>query len=292
MSRVITCQNTHGSKLEFSENSFLPFMLASVKGIYDTENDVVMPENTMSSGGTYQGSRSRIRYITLTIIHNPQIKYAMAQRDVLRELFLKDDYGTLTYTEDGESRKINYYVEYIRRVENKPIYMISLKCDDPYFYAENDNTIELATWVSAFTFPHDFLEEGEEFGYRSSERIAEVINDNASDNIGLTIKVYTNGTVVNPQITRVESDESVIVGTTRKPFTMTAGDVLTITTGENDKHVYLTHNQVTTEVNEYLAEESEFIQLMRGENHFGYSASSGESNMVVTISYRLKYEGC
>ena len=70
---------------------------------------------------------------------------------------------------------------------------------------------------------------------------------------------------------------------------MTAGDVLTITTADNDKHVYLTHDGVTTEVNEYLTEDSVFIQLMRGDNDIGYSADAGEDNMVVEITYRLKY---
>ena len=72
---------------------------------------------------------------------------------------------------------------------------------------------------------------------------------------------------------------------------MVNGDVLVITTHTNNKKVKLTHGGVTTEINEYLDEQSEFIQLQAGLNTIGYSADSGESNMTVKLIYREKYLG-
>jgi len=72
---------------------------------------------------------------------------------------------------------------------------------------------------------------------------------------------------------------------------MVNGDVVIITTSVNDKHAYLLRGVNKTEVNEYITEESKYIQLMRGDNHIGYTAAFGEEYLSVTIQYRMKYSG-
>ena len=49
--------------------------------------------------------------------------------------------------------------------------------------------------------------------------------------------------------------------------------------------------QANQEINEYLDEESEFIQLMRGENTIGYAADSGDGYLSETVTFRYKYLG-
>ena len=149
----------------------------------------------------------------------------------------------------------------------------------------------MAGWIADFEFPHEFLEEGEEFGYRSNTRMQTITNENAADSIGMEITIYSSGAVVNPSVVRVESDERLTLGTTSHPFVMEAGDRVRITTADNDKHVYLIRNGVETEVNEYLTEDSVFIQLMRGTNSIGYDSTSGTDAMEVHITYRMKYAG-
>ena len=75
------------------------------------------------------------------------------------------------------------------------------------------------------------------------------------------------------------------------PLFLQFGDSLVITTDQGNKHVWLVRDGETTEVNQYISEDSEFIHLMRGHNTIGYSADEGEQNLSVEISYRLKYEG-
>ena len=131
--------------------------------------------------------------------------------------------------------------------------------------------------------------DGEEFGYRSTVELQQIQNDNAANNIGMTIKLSAVDAVTNPTVAKVETQEHITIGTASKPMNLTRGDVLTIETSDNNKHVYLTHNGVTTNVNQYLTEDSTFIQLMRGINSISYSAESGSENLIVEISYRLKY---
>lgn len=286
--RRITCSNKDGVILTFGERGATPFLLADAEGCYSVENNVTISENTMSDGGVYQGSVAKIRNIVLTLVDYLDNVY---NRNLLNALFKSGEIGTLVFQEEENERKIEYVVESLNSTGEygARTYTVSLLCADPYFYALSDVKVYMAAWIPNFEFIHTFIASGEEFGYRSSVRLQNIVNDNAANNIGLDISISARGDVVNPSITRVESDESIKIGSTNNPFTAEAGDVIRITTANNDKHVYLIREGVTTEINEYLTEDSVFIQLMRGDNHIGYSATSGENNMIVEIAYRLKF---
>lgn len=288
VNRSITCSNADGVSVVFGERGMTPFLLVDVEGAYYISNTVTISENTMSDGGSYQGSIAKVRNIVLTI---RDIENHVYNRNLLTALFKSGETGTLVFQEDDQERQIDYYVESVNSTGEygSRTYTISLLCPDPFFYAMEDVTVYMSAWIPNFEFIHEFTSSGEEFGYRSSERLQMIENKNASDHIGMTIKITANGNVTNPSVVRVESNESITVGTETKPFNMIAGDVLTITTSDNDKHVYFTRDGATTEVNQYLTEDSVFIQLMRGMNDIGYDAYSGVNSMVVEVTYRLKY---
>lgn len=291
MARKVTCTNNQGTTITFGENAFEPFLLAYIDGVYETENNVIITANTMSDGGTYQGSTKKVRNIVLGISDKASNVYRINSRDVLYNLFPKNELGTLTYWEDGIERVINYRVESVKQgAWDKRLYTVSLLCDDPYFYAKNDIHISMASAISNFEFEHEFY-SWEEISYISQNRIATVDNMNAVDDIGLTITITTKGNASNITVTRIESDEHITVGHSGKPLNMILGDKLIITTGNGDKHVYFERDGEREEINEYITEDSVFIQLARGINNIGYSAESGEENLTVELSYKLKYEG-
>lgn len=288
--RDITCINNDGFTLTFGEGSASPFLLSDATGCYDLDNNVVISDNTMSDGGAYLGSVSKVRNIILTLRDN---KDNVSNRNLLFTLFRSRSKGTLIFREGDNQRQINYYVEYIHCTGNygSRTYIVSLLCDDPYWYAMDDIVVYLANWEDDFEFLHEFQSAGEEFGHRSADTIADIINQNAESGIGLTIAIEALGAVVNPSVTHIQTGDAITVGHTGKQLTMSRGDVLTITTSDNDKHVYLTHNGNTSEINEYLTEDSVFIQLTTGMNTIGYDADSGQGNMMVNLSYRLKFAG-
>lgn len=290
--RSITCDNHLGSVITFGEESFSPFVLAHVDGLYKSENNVYMSQNTMVDGGTYQGSTAKIRNIVLVIQDKPATRYAQNSRDILYALFPKDTKGTLTYSENGSDRIIDYVVESVYQGEaNKRQYFVSLLCEDPLFRSPYDVVVEMSNWVDGFEFIHEFVEEGEEIGGRNAVQLRNIIVDDTADRVGITIKIYAEGNAVNPMITRVESDTHMKIGSTQKPFALQYGDLVTITTGKNNKHIYLLRNGVQQEVNAYLTEDSDYIQLLRGNNNIGYEAESGEENLVVEVSYTARFEG-
>lgn len=287
--RKIVCTNNEGMVVKFG-SSFLPFLLANVDGLYGIKNKVSMSDNTMTDGATYQGSVAQKRNIVLTLKTKENHRL---NRYELYQLFPQDTKGTLTYIEDGVERVIDYVVESITpdSVKNVRTAVVSLLCPDPYFEATSDIELTMAGWESGWEFIHEFVAEGEDFGHRVQDRLKTIENTSGAKGIGLTIEIYANGQVDNPSITHVESGDFIKVGTTAHPLELVNGDVLVITTHTNNKKVKLTHGGVTTEINEYLDEQSEFIQLQAGLNTIGYSADSGESNMTVKLIYREKYLG-
>lgn len=294
--RSITCTNQITNiSITFGEDKFSPFFLATADGLYQTKNNLYISDNTMTDGGTYQGSVAEKRNIVLYVMENPQspdFVYDQENRDLLYSLFRKGELGTLVYTENGKSRKIDYYSEGIKRANKKSrLFSISLICPNPMFRDNQDNIVSMANWIEGFEFIHEFFEEGEEFAYRSNVRLVNIVNDKAANNIGITITITATSAVTNPTITHVETEKKISVGSASKPFNMVRGDVLTITTAVNNKHIKLQHDGVVTEVNEYMTEDSEFIQLMYGDNTIAYAADAGAEYMIVDIKYTYEYEG-
>ncbi len=289
MARIIECTNTDGLSIRFG-HTYAPWLLLDVEGIYLSEGNVYTSDNTMTDGATYQGTTLKLRNIVLTMQGRKDHKY---NRQILYDVFKPKSPGTFSYTEDGETKTIEYYVESVEisTMGTPRTATVSLLCPDPYFQASEDTRVVVAGWSALWEFRHEFPSEGETFGEKSEEKLKTITNDTAADNIGMTIIITASGYVSNPSITCVETQQMIKVGTVAHPLNMEAGDEVRITTGTNDKHVYYTHAGETREINEYLDEDSEFIQLMRGDNTIGYDADSGAGYMSVSVMFRYKYLG-
>ena len=287
--RVIRCTNEDGFFLEFAESGFGPFLLTEAEGLYDAKNKVYVSENSMIDGAVYQGSVAKYRNI---VLHLTDTDKYVDNRDALNRLFKEKSVGTLTFWEaDAAPRKIDYYVESLNSTGEDPYreHQVSLICPDPFFYDINASSEQMASWVGVFTFPFASPSTGFVFGYKDNSLIKKIQNDFAEDNIGITIIMSCLGGVTNPSITHIETNSSIHIGHSGKPFDMIAGDIVTITTATGNKHVTLTRNGVTSEINHYLTEDSVFMQLMRGSNSFGFGADSGVNNLTITLEYTYKY---
>lgn len=287
--RVITCTSEEGLTIRFGMN-YAPWLLTEVEGLYVVKSNVYTSDNTMTDGSTYQGSTLEERNIVLTM--EDQTHNHKHNRQLLYDVFKTDSFGTLTYTEEGENRVIDYVVENIEiEGSGRQIATIELKCPDPNFSSDAETSVVIAGWQKAFEFPFEIPVGGIEFGTKTDERLKDIRNDSGADDIGMTVIIEALGNITNPSITKVETQESFCLGDANHEFHMIAGDVVTLTTHKNNKHVYLTHNGQTEEVNMYQTEDSEFIQLMRGSNTIGYNAEEGIEYMNVTVKFKYKYVG-
>ncbi len=285
--RVITCENQFNIKGIFSERSF-PYLLSDADGLYEMAASVNLSSNTMNDGAVYHSSVLKKRNIVLTL---SDVGDHTEHRALLNELFVPKSSGILTLDEGNEHRKIEYYVESMKStgLDAYRSYTISLICPDPYFYDLEDSEVTMSSFLPSFYFTHCFKSAKEEFGYRQKEKIQTIYNEVGIGGTGMKIEITCNGDVKNPSITRVESTQSITVGTSSKPLNLVAGDRVIITTYDADKQVYLVHEGINTKINQYLSEDSYFIQLEKGTNSIGYSAAAGVDNMIVKITYKIRY---
>lgn len=286
--RSITCTNKSGISCTFGEGGFSPFLLADADGLYSKIMNVNTSSTTGVDGSVYHSSSLKQRNIVLTL---KDIENYVDNRDFLNMLFEEKTFGELLFRDEDEERKIDYIVEKVTSDGSKAYrtHQVSLICPDPYFYDLYDHSFMMAAFVPAFSFAHAFMASKEEFGYRQKEKIKVINNELSIDGTGMTIQITCNGSVKNPSITRVEDHAHISIGTTTKPLSLVAGDVVTVTTDSGNKKVMLTHDGVTSSINQYLSEDSSFLQLRRGSNSLGYSADEGVDSMVLTISYRNRY---
>lgn len=288
--RAIHCKNSDGVEVVFNYDDESAFFLESVDGVMSVSNTVTTSENTMIDGATYQGSVTKERNIVITAHIS---KNHVHNRNLLYKCFKPKSHGILTYAEEDERRMIDYIVEEIE-IDEKGVVrnaVISLICTDPFFKDEHDTIIVMAGWQPCFEWAHEFLEQKESFGVRVAEIIKEIDNDSAADNIGIEILIGATGAVLNPAMYHTEQGEYIRIGTEENPFTLHSGEAVRITTEINEKAVYLVKDEGETEINQYLDEGSEFIQLVHGKNTFTYAADDGRDYMNVTITYRFRYLG-
>lgn len=286
--RSITCTNKNGIRCTFGEGGFSPFLLADADGLYSKTMNVNTSSNNGVDGSVYHSSTLKQRNIVLTL---KDIGNYVENRAFLNALFEEKTLGELLIRDGGEERKIDYIVEKVTSdgINAYRTYQVSLICPDPYFYDLYDTSFTMSSFMPSFSFRHAFAADKEELGYRQKEKIKVIRNDQSIDGTGMTIQIEANGSVKNPVIAKIETGEHITIGTDAKPLILVAGDVVTITTENGNKRVDLAHDGAVSSINQYLSEDSAFIQLSRGTNSIGYSASSGIDSMIIKISYRQRY---
>lgn len=285
--RQVTCRNNDGFEMTFTERALDPFLLVSADGIYDRTNNINITQNVMTDGGIYQGSVAKYRDIVLTLKDTSNFD---ENRDLIDRLFKKDSIGTLTFTEKGHTRAIEYVVEKVKTTGTHTVRYttISLICPDPFFYDPFDIVVFLSQLMDDFEFIHEFSAEGEDFGHYLGN-YENIYNESANENIGLSILLKGDADIVNPVITRLEYNDFIQIGDENNPFTLETGDSLLITTGTGNKHVYWMHDGQTEEINYRMIDGSSFIQLKRGNNYIAFDSDAGKNTMTLTITYRMQY---
>lgn len=292
--REITCTNNSDNVSLIFNDSFSPFLLQNVEGIYEVDVDIFSSDNSLSDGSTYIGSSVKPRNIVITIADKQN---HAKHRNLLYELFKPRTLGTFVYHEEDndykETRSIDYYVEKVEsdtKGHTRQI-TVSLICPDPYFSDIRDTIINMSNWNSLFEFEHNFLSVKEELGNMVKQKMIQFDNGSSLEQLGFIITMESIGNVTNPRMYHFESDTYIQIGNSVNPFEMYAGDKLIISTVTNDKNAYLVRDGVRTTVNEYIDENSDYIQLVPGENTLRYSAEANEDNLLVYFSYKQKYQG-
>ena len=103
---------------------------------------------------------------------------------------------------------------------------------------------------------------------------------------GVIITIQAVGTVVNPAIYNLDTNESFVLN-----YTMAAGDEIIINTHKKQKSVVLISGGVTTNLIGYMENGSTWFQLVPGDNLFTVNADSMPENMEVSFTVTNQFEG-
>lgn len=283
--KSVKCVNNNGMSATFEyDHDNTEFFLVSLDGVYSIKNAVNTSQNATTDGSSYSGEALEQRNIVITA--NIRRNY-QKNRDTLSRVFKVHSEGTFYHTEEGQTRKIEYYVESIDIAEKGIIRpcTISLICPDPYFKDDEATHIEMASWEDGFEFELEIDEEaGMEFGTRSKETIKVVDNDSTTS-IGIQMTIIAEDTVINPMIMNVTTGE-----TLKLLCEMLPDDEIVITTDLGNIDVILRRGGKEYDYNYTVDEDNEgYVQLETGRNYINYTADSGGDYMNVNFDFENRY---
>ena len=111
------------------------------------------------------------------------------------------------------------------------------------------------------------------------------IANNGTVNTGLIIEVTANGNASNFKLYNYLTNEYIGIN-----YALQSGDVMTIDTTPGNKTVKLRRDGSTTNIFNYVASGSKWLQLEPGETEFVYTADNAV-NIDVKIKHYDMYEG-
>jgi hypothetical protein len=274
-------ENSYGNKITIT-NQF-PYFLEEYDGIHEKSSELYGVSSAFGIGELYIGRSINKRNITITGVFKDNF---ISRRQYLYNVFPDNDEGILYYYENDFSAKIKCRVEKVDIIEAGPIrrFTISLMAFNPLFEEVEEHNVSLASWDGGIEFPLEIPEDGLEFGNKNDNVVATIDNPTKIET-GLKIIFTASGKVVNPTVKNVNTQELLTLD-----YELEIGDVITITTGLNNKNIILERDGVQANINNYLAYGTKFLQIKSGLNNFKILADSGIENLTTEIKYSLSYE--
>lgn len=251
-----------------------PFWLDDYDGFgaeYDNDTTPLAGHDGSARGNSRQPER--VMTLTVSVKENH-----LANKDRLYDLFRKGEEGTLYFTSEGQTRKINYLPDKIVPVsqDGLTVFTIVLRATDPKFYDEIDLRLDMALWQKMIEFPLE-LDEWLEVEIMNSTLVASMDNTWGNPS-GLRIIFTATGEVVNPGLAEIMRRQSF-----KLDITLEAGDVLVVDTNVGHKGVTLTRGGVSTDASRSWVFGHNWLQAEPGTNVFRYSADEGIDNLSCSI---------
>lgn len=167
-------------------------------------------------------------------------------------------------------------------------FQISATCPNPLFSDKSETRTAFVQTEPTFHFPlilsADLPDGGIVFGKRSESLIVSVINEGAVS-VGMKIIFKANGTVTNPSLINVSTQEKFTINKT-----LIAGEEIEVNTNIGEKRVRgKVEGQDYTNYFMYKDIDSPWLQLEIGNNLFRYNADEGIDNLDVFVYFKNRY---
>lgn len=285
--------NERGESIEFSVMSVYHCNVSKdVDGIVGVTNAVYSTNSMGQHGDTYIGQRIEARDVNIVghiNIKNKEQAYELRRK--LIKVFNPELDGILSYEFGNFKRIIGCRVHGKPEVERKSVlqrFSLPLDCLNPFWREETEEKTDIASWVEAWEFPCEIEKDNPEsmiFGYRAESVIVDCYNE-GDVSTGMKIRFTALGTVINPILLNVDTDEFIKLN-----VTMQTGDVIEVNTKYGSKGAVLIRDGERKDYFRHVDVDSTFMQLDIGDNNFRYDAEGGVNAMEVSIIYNKEYLG-
>lgn len=284
-------------------------VLKRLKNLEELVLDMVSTPNYILKSvdwGTIKGKHHSYKYvnqigesITNTSLGTRSISiegWIVAQSSELMDKLKRKLNGFINPQDVIELRYNDYIIQFVpdetvkyanERAENNDAFckfVINGTCPNPMFTSVNENISVFAEMISKFHFPlvlsQSLPEKGVIFGNRTESLIANVIN-NGSVSTGMRILFKAKGTVVNPKLINVNTQEYFALNKT-----MVAEEEIEINTNIGEKSIKgKIGNAPYGNYYMYKDMDSQWLQLDVDDNLFRYDAESGLENLEIFVYY-------
>lgn len=278
-----------GKQLEIFKK---PYWLSGLVGLSDAPVNLLYDEGYAQDGQTPAGQQLMPRQVSfaVTVVGDDLADMYQKRRALASHLNPKRIYMVI-YQNDYMTVRFSCRVSLPPTSEPKQtsgalprnICTVALRLDDPYLYDAQETTVPMAIETPMLVFPVFFPPEGIPFSTISNKRV--VIN-NIGD-VPTPLRIVFYGGSVDPVIKNETTGQFV-----RVTHTVAPDDLLEIRTGYNDKRVEIIKPDGTREnAFHFIDTDSEFFDLLPGENELVYDAQSGSDSAMVYVYYSNRYVG-
>ena len=301
MIKSVTVTNYLGDsiKLELTKPEESGFIIESITGLGPGKATINTSELSTDDGSIYNSSKLPSRNIVISVKYLWKNTIEDARQTSYKYFPIKRRVKLLFET-DNRIAEIEGYVE-----SNDPNIFskeegsdISIICPNPFFYDAYEKTLTSFSGIEgAFEFPfsnESLTEPMLEFSV-IRDVVDRVINYKGDHEVGITISINAVGESGDITIYNVDTGESMVIyASSIEALTGTgiiAGDEIIICTVKGSKSATLIRNAQSTNILNCIGRDADWFQLVKGDNTFAYTATTGRNFLRVEIENRILYEG-
>lgn len=296
---VITNHNNDSLALDLFHPEWSGLIIDNIEGMGPPQANINANEVATMDGGIFTSARMQERnlVISLSMMFDPLIEDSRLR--VYRYFPIKKPVSIEIMTD----RRHAICYGYVESVEpniftDHETAQVSIICPDPYFY-ELEQSIYVFSGVNPlfeFPFSNESLTDSLiEFG--------EVRDDNRSTleylgdvDTGILITCHVmSGSVENLTLWNVNTRERMNIDTNKitklTGIQFGQGDDIIINTKTGEKSIQLLHDGKYYNIISCVNKDADWFKLTAGFNTFTFTADFGESDLMMTITYRNAYGG-
>lgn len=284
--------NDENETIDLTDTEY--YSVSSITGLDPPQAQVNTTALVLQDGSKFTSGRMGNRNIVITVVPLKAIEQSRVKlfNFVMPGRHLKMTFVTNLYRLYAEGYVENVEVDHYTNWQKL---QLSVLCPDPFLYSE---TLYEHEWMSsneAFQFPtrqmppedEDGLaipyDTGVEFSTRYETDTLSIVNSGMET--GLTVAVEFTGSASYFRIHNTMTDEYIEID-----YTFEYGDLLTITTGELNKSVYVKRKSKIINILNGFKIGSTWLSLRKGTNSFDID-SDGMMFINANISYRTRHLG-